>query len=365
MGVAVVLSGFAVGQDADAPLGAIDTDWGSRVLEFDFPAIKVGIAEYPDGPTGATVLHFPDGAAMAMDVRGGSPGVVGEYGYVHAISLAGGSLFGLEAAAGVTAGLLERQETAARWDTIPLVSGGIVFDFGGRDNNVYPDKRLGGAALANTKVGRFPLGARGAGIAVTVGNGFAFDRGEQAGQGAAFREVGGIKIFACTVVNAIGAVFDRNGNVVLGHLDPETGKRTTFAEDLERRLAALRAPNADRSSRVSSAGVRTRSVELPAVRLDRVAPATRLASVRESAGQNTTLTVVVTNQTVRGHDLEQLGRQVHSSMARAIQPFHTRDDGDVLWMVSTAEVDVPEWSLTALGVAASEVVWDAVLEAHP
>ena len=255
---------------------------------------------------------------------------MGEYGYVHAISLAGGSLFGLEAAAGVTAGLLERQETAARWDTIPLVSGGIVFDFGGRDNNVYPDKRLGGAALANTKVGRFPLGARGAGIAVTVGNGFAFDRGEQAGQGAAFRELGGIKIFACTVVNAIGAVFGRDGKVVLGHLDPETGKRTTFADDLERRLASVRE-----------------------------------SAVREPAGQNTTLTVVVTNQTVRGHDLEQLGRQVHSSMARAIQPFHTRDDGDVLWMVSTAEVDVPEWSLTALGVAASEVVWDAVLEAHP
>ena len=321
----VLLSGLAIAQDADAPPPrAIATEWGSRVLEFDFPAIEVGIAEYPDGPTGVTVLRFPDGAAVAMDVRGGSPGVVGEYGYVHAISLAGGSLFGLEAAAGVTAGLLEGRGTA-RWDTIPLVSGGIVFDFGGRDNNVYPDKRLGGAALANAKVGRFPLGARGAGIAVTVGNGFAFDRGEQAGQGAAFRELGGIKIFACAVVNAVGAVFDRGGEVVLGHRDPETGRRTTFAEDLEGRLAAG----------------------------------------RESPGENTTLTVVVTNQTVRGHDLEQLGRQVHSSMARAIQPFHTRDDGDVLWMVSTAEVDVPEWSLTALGVAASEVVWDAVLEARP
>lgn len=322
--VAILLSGLAFAQDADALDRAVATDWGTRVLEFDFPAVKVGIAEYPDGPTGATVLRFPAGAAMAMDVRGGSPGVVGEYGYVHAISLAGGSLFGLEAAAGVTAGLLERQGTA-RWDTIPLVSGGIVFDFGGRDNNVYPDKRLGRAALDNAKAGRFPLGARGAGVAVTVGNGFAFDRGEQAGQGAAFREVGGVKIFACTVVNAIGAVFNRDGEVVLGHLDPETGERNSFADDLELRLAA----------------------------------------VRESPGENTTLTVVVTDQTVRGHDLEQLGRQVHSSMARAIQPFHTRNDGDVLWMVSTAEVDVAEWSLTALGVAASEVVWDAVLEAHP
>ena len=162
-----------------------------------------------------------------------SPGIVGDYGFVHAISLAGGSLLGLEAASGVAAGLLARQDGSARWDSIPLVSGGIVFDFGGRDNSIYPDKRLGRVALDNARTGRFPLGARGAGIAVTVGNGFEFDRGEQAGQGAAFRAVGGIKIFACTVVNAIGAVFDRSGEVVLGHVDRATGKRSTFADDLE------------------------------------------------------------------------------------------------------------------------------------
>ena len=327
--VLVCLGAFAGPASAqpksNTPDLAVSTDWGSRVLEFDFPAFQVGIAEYPDGPTGVTVLHFPQGASMALDVRGGSPGVVGEYGFVHAISLAGGSLLGLEAASGVVAGLFARAENPGRWDTIPLVSGGIVFDFGSRDNSIYPDKRLGRLALDNTRAGQFPLGARGAGIAVTVGNGFAFDRGEPAGQGAAFREVGGVKFFACTVLNAIGAVFSRDGEVVLGHVDPDTGDRSTFVDDLERRLALA----------------------------------------RESTGQNTTLTVVVTNQTVRGHDLAQLGRQVHSSMARAIQPFHTRDDGDVLWTVSTAEVDVQEWSLTALGVAASEVVWDAVLEAHP
>ena len=317
----------AAGQQpkTNAPELPIRMDWGKRVLTFDFPAFEVGIAEYADGPTGVTVLHFPDGAGMAMDVRGGSPGVIGDYGFVHAISLAGGSLLGLEAASGVAAGLLARRGHTARWDTIPLVSGGIVYDFGGRDNSIYPDKRLGRAALDNARTGQFPLGARGAGIAVTVGNGFEFDRGEQAGQGAAFREAGGVKFFACTVVNAIGAVYSRDGEVVLGHIDRATGKRSTFAQDLERRLAVR----------------------------------------QDAAGQNTTLTVLVTNQTVRGHDLTQLGRQVHSAMARAIQPFHTRDDGDVLWTVSTAEVEVPEWSLTALGVAASEVVWDAVLEAYP
>jgi L-aminopeptidase/D-esterase-like protein len=321
----LLAAGAAVAQPgADAPALPVATDFGARVLEFDLPAMRVGIAEYPDGPTGVTVLHFPQGAAMAVDVRGGSPGFLGDYGYVHAIALAGGSLLGLEAASGVAAGLWARVDVP-RWDAIPLVSGGIVFDFGGRDNGIHPDKRLGRTALDNAVAGRFPLGARGAGRHVTVGNGFAFDRGEAAGQGAAFREVGGVKVFVCTVLNAVGAIFDRDGEVVLGHVNPDTGEREGFPDDLERRVQAA----------------------------------------EQAAGRNTTLTVVVTNQTVRGHDLAQLGRQVHSSMARAIQPFHTRDDGDVLWAVSTAEVDVPQWSVTALGVLASELAWDAVLEAYP
>ena len=301
----------------------IHTAAGERVLTFDFPALRVGIAEYPDGPTGTTVLHLPDGATAAMDVRGGSPGVIGDYGFVHAIALAGGSLLGLEAASGVAAGLLARGGYRASFSDIPLVSGGIVFDFGRRDNSIYPDKRLGRAALDAAVPGRFPFGARGAGVSVTVGNGLRYDSGEPSGQGAAFRDIGGVKVFACVVLNAVGAVFDGDGKVVRGHLDPHTGRRSSLVENLERYVD------------------------------------------REPEPGNTTLTVVVTNQTVVGHDLTQLARQVHSSMARAIQPFHTRDDGDALWVVSTSEVNPARWSLSALGVAASEVVWDAVLAAHP
>ena len=301
----------------------IRTDGGRRILAFDFPVFRVGIAEYPDGPTGTTVLHFPDGATAALDVRGGSPGVIGDYGFVHAIALAGGSLLGLEAASGVAAGLLARGGYRARFSDIPLVSGGIVFDFGRRDNSIYPDKRLGRAALDAAVPGRFPLGARGAGSSVSVGNGVSYDRGERSGQGAAFRDIDGVKVFACVVLNAVGAVFDRTGTVVRGHLDPHTGRRSSLTEELDRYAGAEPRPG------------------------------------------NTTLTVVVTNQTVVGHDLTQLARQVHSSMARAIQPFHTRDDGDALWVVSTREVNPARWSLSALGAAASEVVWDAVLSAHP
>ena len=49
-------------------------------------------------------------------------------------------------------------------------------------------------------------------------------------------------------------------------------------------------------------------------------------------------------------------------MARAIQPFHALEDGDVLFAVSTAEVESdPLLDTTALGVVASELAWDAVL----
>ena len=180
--------------DPDLP---INTGPGDRVLTYDFPAFHIGIAEYPDGPIGVTVLHFPNGAD-----------------------------------------------------------------------------------------------------------------------------------FACVVLNAIGAVFDRDGRPVRGHVDPATGERTTYMEDIERQVEAAR-------------------------------------QIQDPQPGITTITVVVTNQTVRGHDLIQLGRQVHSSTARAIQPFHTRDDGDALWMVSTGEVERPEWSLAGIGVVASEVVWVAVLAAHP
>ena len=338
----VIISGFVVlsqliainafGQSTlknnDDPDLAISTEIGDRVLEYDFDSFKVGIAEYPDGPTGTTVFHFPQGARAAIDIRGGAPGVIGDYGFVHAVSLAGGSLFGLEAASGVAAGLLAKNGYKANWEAIPLVSGGIIFDFGPRNNSIYPDKRLGRTALENAVSNRFPLGARGAGISATVGKSVGFDGSEPAGQGAAFRETGGIKVFACVVLNAMGAVVDRSGQVVRGHLDQETGERIGFMAAIERMIEEAE------------------------------------ASMQTPPG-NTTLTVVVTNQSTNRFSMDQIARQIHSSMARAIQPFQTDSDGDTLWFVSTNEVDVTAWSGSGLGELASDVVWDAVLAAHP
>ena len=302
------------------------TSFEGRELSFDFAGVEVGVAEYDEGPTGCTVLHFPDGpVACSTDVRGGSPAVSGAgVALVDAICLAGGSLFGLEAAAGVAAELLAQRDYRTEWQQIPLVSGAIIFDWGGRDNAVYPDKELGRAALRSARPGVFPLGGRGAGRSATAGKLFGFELREAAGQGGAFRRVGETKVAVFTVVNAIGAIVDRDGEVVVGHYERESGLRRGLVPGVEERLAS----------------------GLP---------------VRPPPG-NTTLTVVATNLRLDARQLRTLGRQVHASMARAIQPFHALEDGDVLFAVSTGAVEGdPLLDTTALGVVASELAWDAVL----
>jgi L-aminopeptidase/D-esterase-like protein len=77
----------------------------------------------------------------------------------------------------------------------------------------------------------------------------------------------------------------------------------------------------------------------------------------------TTLTVVITNQQLTARSLRSLGRQVHASMARGIQPFHTLYDGDVLYAVTTNEVAPAGLDDVGLGVVASELAWDAILSA--
>jgi len=305
-------------------------------LELDFPDLHIGVAEYAEGPTGATVFYFPAGATAAVDVRGGAAATVNterlrlghERPTVRAVVFAGGASYGLEAAAGVMAELLERDLQATHWERVPTVTGAVVYDFRSRSNAVYPDKELGRAALQVARPGRFPLGARGAGRSVNVGKLFGPRYMEAAGQGGGFRQVGRTKVAVFTVVNAVGAIVDREGRVVRGNRAPESGLRTSFAADL-----------------LDGTGQLKRQLE--------TAPT--------APSDNTTLTLLVINRRLRHLELERLAIQTHTSMARAIQPFHTEHDGDVLFAVSTGEVEDTEVSVQDLAIHAGEVAWDAVL----
>lgn len=300
------------------------TQFSGPRLTFDFPDLKIGIAEYEDGPTGCTVFKFGHSAVAAVDIRGGAHATLyteplqnGE-GKLDAICLAGGSFYGLEAATGVAAELLAQRDYSPHWGNISLVSGAIIYDYGPRDNAIYPDKALGRAALKAAQPGVFHLGPRGAGRSATVGKWLQKPyQSEHAGQGGAFREVKGVKVAVFTVLNAVGAIVDRQGRVVRGSLDPSTGERPRVAD-----------------------------VGLPT----------------PSPPGNTTLTVVVTNQILGGWSLRQLARHVHTSMARAIEPLHTISDGDVLYAVTTNAIPQDEGlNEYVLSVLASETAWDAVL----
>ena len=294
-------------------------------LELDFPGLRIGVAEYDEGPTGCTVFHFTRGATIERDVRGGSPGISGDLDWVDAVCFAGGSLYGLEAAAGIAAELFAQRAYKTDWMSIAAVAGAIIFDWGPRDSNVYPDKELGRAALRAAREGRLPLGRHGAGRSATVGKTFGFEHAEPGGQGGAFRAIAATRIAVFTVVNAVGAVVGRDGKVVRGHFDRPTGERRALVEGVEERVAGGR-------------------------------------PVHPAPG-NTTLTLVATNQQLDRELLRQLGRQVHASMARAIHPFHALTDGDVLFAATTNEVENDSLDSVGLGVIASELAWDAVLAA--
>ena len=291
------------GRDSPVPV----TDFDTPSLEFDFPRLSIGFAEYDEGPTGCTVFLLDEGFVTAVDVRGGMPGVVeSEYQFHHAICFAGGSLHGLEAVSGVRA-VLTSAAAPSNPPSLPLVAGAIIFDWFNRKGFVYPDKALGKAAAEAAVPGRFYFGRRGAG------------RWAGVGQGGAFREIGATKIAVFTVVNALGDIVDREGRVrTRDHRHPY--------DKLEARLAR---------------GSKSRP---------------------DQVGRHTTLTLVVTNQKWTQGELNQIGRQVHASMARAIQPFHTTRDGDVLFTATTGEVENRRLkSTTDFGMIASEMAWDAVL----
>jgi L-aminopeptidase/D-esterase-like protein len=315
-------------------------------IEFDFPGLKIGVAEYEEGPTGLTVFHFPEGVMAAVDVRGGAAATINtdrlRLGYdqptVRAIFFTGGSSYGLEAASGIMAELLALRGHATAWEMIPTVTGAVVFDFRGRNNAIHPDKELGRAALRAAREGHFPLGAHGAGRLVNVGKFFGPAFMESSGQGGAFRQVGEVKLAAFSVVNSVGVIVGRDGRVVRGNFDPKTAQRGTLAQDLSDGTAP-----------------RKRSVAR--------AIAEPLPSA--AAAENTTLTVVAVNQKLTYAQLSRLAIQTHTSMARAIQPFHTEKDGDVLYAVTTGEVESTGLEFEELASYAAELAWDAVLSAVP
>ena len=314
-------------------------------LQFDWPALHIGTGEYEEGPTGVTVFHFPNRALGAVDVRGGGPGTVNtdylRLGYetpeLDTVVFSGGSWYGLENTTAVGTALKDDGTRNGDWTNLALSVGAIIYDLGDRRlNEIYPDKRLAQAAFRAAHPGVFPLGAHGAGRFAKTGG--LFGCNAYSGQGGAFRQVGELKIAAFVVVNALGVITTRDGRVAACYPDAK------WPQDLR---------TTDLLSHYPASGK----------------PGTTLEPAGKDNRRNTTISLIVVNQKLAYAELQRLATHVHSSMSRAIQPFATEFDGDVLYAVSTGEIqptkDKPGTPAIAIDVMAAEVMWDAILASIP
>ena len=290
--------------------------------------------------TGCTVLLAEAGMAAACEVRGGAvgereletlrPGHLVER--IHALVLAGGSAFGLEAAAGVMRWCEER---GIGFDTgvarIPIVPAAILFDLRIGDPKRRPDAAMGYAAAEAAAQAKpdAPVaeGNVGAGTGATIGKLFGIARATKAGIGCWTEDVsGGARVAALAAVNAFGDV-----------LDPDSGRIIAGA----------------RAEKGSPEFVDT-------------AAAMRRGTVRKGfSDPSTVLVAVATNVALTRTEAQRLAAMAATGMARVVSPAHTTFDGDVVFALSLGDARAPlssgQADVNALGAAAAEAVARAIV----
>ncbi len=297
------------------------------------PGIEAG--HYTDlvNATGCTVVLCRKGAVGGVDVRGGSPGTretdllqpARRVDQLFAVTLSGGSAFGLDAASGVMA-WLEEQGVGFRVSAeviVPIVSSAIIYDLGLVNSKVRPGPEEGRAACAAASKDTLAEGTVGAGTGATVAKTGGTPRAVKGGLGsAALKLPSGVTVAAVVAVNSIGGIWDyTNGQLVAG-------------------------PRRDSGGFDDPVGVL----------LDGSPPASPTGPV------NTTIGVVATDARLNREESNYLARVSHDGLAITIRPCHTIRDGDTMFAMATGESDATA-DLTALGSAAVEATAQAVLRA--
>ena len=298
----------------------------------DVPGLAVGHFTDTRRPTGCTVVLPPAGTVGGVDVRGAAPGTretdllspLNTVDTVHAVLLAGGSAFGLDAAGGVMRWLAGRGiGLAVGTARVPIVPAAILFDLYGGDLSVWPDAAAGHAACEAARTTPPAEGNVGAGAGALVGKLFGLHRAMKGGIGSASVHAHGVTVAALIAVNAVGDV-----------LDPRTGALVAGARSEDGRALL---GTAQAFLRGEAPG--------PLV----------------PAGA-TTLGVIATDARLTKAQSCKLAQMAHDGLARSINPVHTVSDGDTLFTLATGgSGHTPH--LTVLGTLAAEVTARAVLRA--
>lgn len=306
--------------------------------------VQVGHAHDSEGLTGCTTVLFPQrcpvSAAMSF---GGLPGTYNigaaltawqgvQY---DAIFLAGGSIYGLDAASGVRQFVEERlrpQPKKRSGDPLSLlgglVTGAVIFDLQVGSSDARPDAHMGYNAAANATNAPVSEGNVGAGCGATLGKFLGLTQAMKGGIGSiCLTAQSGIRVGAIVVVNTVGNVFDlERGETLAGARHPSGTGFVEFSEAIENGLPLHAQP-----------------------------------------GQNTILGVIVTDAVVDSFLLTRIAQAGHDGLVRAVRPAHTSFDGDTFFAVTTGQKPLPKNApLTApdaLAYLASEAVRKAILRA--
>ena len=284
----------------NAPFPAGDAGSITRVA-----GIEVGHFTDTRRPTGCTVVMAREGAVAGVDVRGAAPGTretdllhpSNLVDKVHAIMLAGGSAWGLEAATGAVRWLEERGvglDVAV--GRLPIVPAAVLFDLLVGDMRIRPDAAAGYAACAAASSADPAEGNVGAGAGAVVGKVFGIQHAMKGGVGTASVTVDGITVGALIACNALGDVIDPDTAQVMAGARTDDGRAL---RDTRRALLCGQPPQ-------------------PLL-----------------AGTNTTIGVVATDAILTKAQAHRLAISAHDGLARSINPVHTMSDGDTLFSLGT------------------------------
>jgi L-aminopeptidase/D-esterase-like protein len=307
----------------------------------DVPGIEVGQAQDDQALTGCTVILCRKGAVGGVDVRGSAPGTretdllnpVNLVNKVHAVVLAGGSAFGLDAASGVMKYLAERKiGFGLGASRVPIVPAAILYDLGLTKSSRHPDAEMGYAAAAVAGSGAVAEGNVGAGTGATVGKIFGLAGAMKSGLGTASLEIGGgVIVGALVAVNAFGDVLDPDDGRIIAGARPvsigplKVGGNARFANTMEVMKSFTGR---------TILGFATKS--------------------------NTVIAVVGTNARFNKAQVTKMAQMAQDGLARVIRPAHTMLDGDTVFALATGLVPA---DVSVVGAHAAEVLAKAISRA--
>ena len=303
-----------------------------RNLITDVAGVSVGNAQDLALGSGVTALIFDEPAAASIAVHGGAPGLRDTallepdmtVGAVDALTLSGGSAFGLDAMGGVQAWLREQgRGFDVRGAKVPIVPGAILFDLlngGDKDWGRMPPYWALGFEAASLATRAFALGSVGAGTGATTAD-FKGGLGSTSAVTSS-----GFRVGALVAVNAVGSAV--------------IGEGPQFWAGL-----------IEHGSEFGGLGAPTRLFHDQLV-----------MRVKGDEPQNTTIAIVATDAALTKQQLKRIAVMAHDGLGRALRPTHAMQDGDVVFAAATGKNQQPASlrDITEIGMVAADCLARAI-----